>query len=362
MIEIRKAKGSLLFDSAGNEFINFSESTNILGHDNSTLIRIVKETLSEGIIHYPLTISKDPNAEFITSRLLQIAGMEMGTGIYSSSGSEASDIALTYLSQLGPVILLKGHYHGNTGQFVFKDKNDMARYGRNYNISFPTDDYMSEIEEAVKGGARSIIMEPFQVEGGIREIPPGFFKEVCKAFPDLITCMDEAYTGFGKTGDFFSFQKYGIKPDSVIVGKAIGGGIPLGLTLFSNRLQEQNLRIGNYRNGAFGSSSGNRIALALGKYILGVVSSEEFLGEVKRKGRIIENLLRENNAFHLRGRGMLYGIDLISRNPKKIVERIVSKGVLVTLMSGTIRISPPLNISDDMIEDAVQRIIKAIET
>jgi acetylornithine/N-succinyldiaminopimelate aminotransferase len=361
MIEIIGGKGSILFDSTGKEFINFSESTNILGYANTDLMSIIQKKLSEGMIHYPLTISRNPDADSITSKLLQIASMEGGTGVYSSSGSEAADIALTCLTHLGPVILVNGHYHGNTGQYEFKDKNDRTRYGREYNISFPSNNDISEVEDAVKCGARSIIIEPLQVEGGIREIPSDFIEEISRSFPDLFVCIDEAYTGFGKTGDFFSYQKHDIKPDIVIIGKAIGGGIPLGLTLFSKRSKEEIPFISKYRNGAFGSSSGNRVALALGKHILGIVSSREFLEEVKRKGKIMEKLLGEAKDYDLTGRGLIRGIDLLSKKPAEITERIISNGVFVTQMSGRIRLSPPLNISDDLIEESAKRILRALK-
>ena len=363
-ITFQGGKGSYLFTSDGNKLVNFSESNNILGQMNAEIINSIYEHISTKPMHYPLTVSYNKSAENVILRLSELTGMHESSGVYSSSGSEACDIALTTLSELGPVITVKGAYHGKSGQYINKNRYDLLKYGREFEIPFPTgNDVMDRIRDLVNAGSTSIIVEPIQVESGIHSVYPDFFADLAKEFPNLIVCVDESYTGMGKTGKVFSYQLYsGALPDVVIVGKAIGGGLPLGITLFNHEIASKSKFLLSLRNGVYGSTSGNLLSLSLASVILDHVSDSSFLAEVSRKGKMIGDILEPISGKRLRGSGLICGIGFRSKSEAtNFSDELVSSGIFATAMGDAIRISPPLNIENNVLKNAIEKIRELIE-
>lgn len=361
--EIRQAKGSYLFDKNGKRYINLSESINILGHKDHELLSLIHSRLDTKILHYPLTISRQPAADELETKLRNLTGIYDGEAVYSSSGSEACDVALSILSHFGPVITLKGGYQGLSGQYLKKGKYDRLEYGREFNLSFPdTGAVLEELRHLVNQGAKSIIIEELQVEAGVREVYSGFLKDVRETFPKLLMCIDESYTGIGKTGKLFSYQWQDVVPDMVIIGKAIGGGIPLGVTFLHRDMLDETKNTMNFRNNSFGSTSGNLLALDVANYLLDKVSNGNFLQEVNEKGEHFKRMLGSELSDSTRGRGLILGIKIEERLIVDYITKILEDGVYVTRMNDVIRISPPLTISYDLLREAGSKIKKAIES
>jgi acetylornithine/succinyldiaminopimelate/putrescine aminotransferase len=357
VVEIVGADNSYLFDSTGKRYINLSESINVLGHRNPELFSIIRKYLDNGYLHYPLTISKHKISLEVERKLLDLSGIEKGSAIFSSSGSEACDVALSILSEFGPVITLEGAYHGLCGQYLNKSSLDEFKYKSKFIAPFPTDkSSFGKLKELVEKGAKSIIIEIIQVEGGIREVYGEFIKDLKKNFPELIICVDESYTGIWKTGRLFSYQWYDFVPDLLIVGKAIGGGIPLGITLVKEDILKKSTMISLFRNGAFGSTAGNLLGLHLANYILDTVSDVKFLNEVNRKGRLFRDTIGEKLSSITRGKGLLYGIHSDQNFIDKHIQKLIEQGIYVTKMKDVIRISPPLTIPDELLIEAGEKI------
>ncbi len=358
---IVRGKGSFLFDDLGKRYINFAESTNIFGHGDPELTTIMKDRIDSGLIHYPLTISYPEIAKTVVNKLEKIIGIS-GREIYSSSGSEACDIAFSVLSEFGPIITLEGGYHGNSGQFFNKAENDRIKYGFYFNLKFPEDDsFLEEIDKCIEKGASSLLIEPLQVEGGIREIPTSLIKKIRTRYPDLFICVDESYTGFSKTGRFFSYQWHDIVPDMIIMGKSIGGGLPLGLTLINNKISDKSEFVRNLRNNAFGSSSGNIMSLFLADNIISRTSSNSFIEEVKMKETIFKQALRANVRKKITGRGLILGILTDDKTTAlQISNKLMDVGIFATIMRATVRLSPPLNIADELLINTAENINELI--
>lgn len=362
MVRISNANGSYLYDSDGKEYINLSESINILGHRNPELVEIISDRISDNFIHYPLPVSYPEVADFVKKEISSLSGIGNGAGIYTSSGSEACDVALSILSEFGPVITVEGGYPGNTGQFLRKSEMDLLLYKNSFEIPFPkTDKVMENVEKCVKNGAKSIFIEPLQVEGGIREVYHDFFKDLLDRYPELLICIDESYTGFGKTGKMFSYQWFDFVPDMLITGKAIGGGFPLGLTLMNSKIAEKSSRVKVFRNHAFGSTSGNITSLYLAQFIIKKVSSADFLEEVTKKGDMFTEALGPYLEDRIRGRGLVRGIVFENEmTARHYSDLLIKNGVLATTMSNAIRISPPLTIPVPVLKEAIKKIKKII--
>ncbi|MGC8516061.1 MAG: aminotransferase class III-fold pyridoxal phosphate-dependent enzyme [Thermoplasmata archaeon] len=346
---VARAQGDFLYDESGKKYLNFSESTNILGHRNPGIIGIISKYLEDGFIHYPLTVSFPRIAERVVEKMDRISGIDEGGYVFSSSGSEACDVAMSIMSELGPVITVEGGYPGNTGQFIRKKEIDRSIYGYDFEIPFPSSNsVLSNMEAMIRRGAKSVMLEPLQVEGGFRKVYDGFLSDIRRNFPELVICVDECYTGFGKTGRFFSYQWFGVKPDIVVVGKAIGGGLPLGLTIINDEVNSKSSVSRIFRNGAFGSSAGNVLALNVADYVISAVSAGEFLSEVERKGELFESITGDIFKERLRGMGLVRGIGFGSKTQASEFSRsLLNKGVFATSMGDAVRLSPPLNISEE---------------
>ena len=357
-----RAQGDFLYDESGRRYLNFAESTNVLGHRYPEILKIIARYLEDGFIHYPLTVSFPRIAEKVIERMERISGIDKGEYVFSSSGSEACDVAMSVMSELGPVITVEGGYHGNTGQFIRKKEIDRSIYGYDFEIPFPSSDFvLSNIEVLIRRGAKSIMVEPLQVEGGLRKIYDGFLSDIRKNFPGLVVCVDECYTGFGMTGRFFSYQWFGVKPEIVVMGKAIGGGLPLGLTIINDDVKKWSLVSRIFRNGAFGSSAGNVLALNVADYVISVVSTREFLREVELKGEVFDSMIGNKFRNRMRGMGLIRGIGFGSKaQATEFSHSILNKGIFATPMSDAIRLSPPLNISEENLRMGIKEIISSL--
>jgi acetylornithine/N-succinyldiaminopimelate aminotransferase len=355
--QIANADGSYLFDNAGKRYINLSESINILGHKNPELLSLLFSYLRHGYLHYPLTISTSEIAREVEKKLLSLSNLNAGESIFSSSGSEACDLALTVLSEFGPVIILQGAYHGLCGQYLIKDQFDELKYQNQFNTSFPyTHDNFGDIEHLINKGAKSIILEVIQVESGIREVYNGFLQDLKHEFPDLIVCIDESYTGIGKTGKMFAYQWHNFVPEMVILGKAIGGGIPLGITLINEEIYKRSNNVKKMRNKSFGSTAGNILGLNFANFILNKVSQEQFLKDVQSKGHLFVKTVGNDFSTLISGKGLIYGIRSDDRVIDDYINKLLKLGVYVTKMRNAIRISPPLTISEELITESGQKI------
>lgn len=363
-IQFSNAEGAFLYTSEGRRLVNLSESNNILGQRNPLVIGAIEGHISSRHLHYPLTVSYPDSAADIIRSLTSLSGMSRVSGTFSSSGTEACDVALTALSETGPVITLEGSYHGLTGQFINKRKVDRAIHGNEYEIPFPSDrTSMRDVEKCVENGASSIIVEPLQVESGFRAVYSDFFSDLRNEFPDLMICIDESYTGMGKTGRLFSYQIYSMVPDVLIIGKAIGGGIPLGITLFSKGIAEGNSFISSLRNGVFGSTSGNLLSLTLASLVISQVTGDSFLSEVRRKGELITSKLSDTSGNRIRGFGLARGVGFASPvEARDFSLKLLDEGVFASAMGDAIRISPPLTIDDSTLSDALEKIKKLMES
>ena len=359
---VARAQGDFLYDENGRRYLNFAESINVLGHRNPEVLGIILRYLEDGFIHYPLTVSFPKIAERVIEKMERISGIDEGGYVFSSSGSEACDVAMSVMSELGPVITVEGGYHGNTGQFIRKKEIDRSIHGYDFEIPFPSSDsVISSIEAMIRRGAKSIMLEPLQVEGGLRKIYDGFLSDIRSNFPELVVCVDECYTGIGKTGRFFSYQWFGVKPDIVVVGKAIGGGLPLGLTIIDDEVRNRSSISGIFRNGAFGSSAGNVLALNVAAYVISVVSAKELLKGVELKGELFDSIPGDMFRKRMRGMGLIRGIGFGSKAQASEFSRsILNKGIFATPMSDAIRLSPPLNISEENLRMGIKEIISSL--
>jgi predicted acetylornithine/succinylornithine family transaminase len=219
------------------------------------------------------------------------------------------------------------------------------------------------LEAAVTGTTAAIIAEPIQGEGGVRPLPPATAAAIARACDATGTLLiaDEVQCGLGRTGAPFAFPSFGLRPDLVSVGKAIGGGMPVGAALVSERVAAA------IRPGDHGSTyGGNLLACRAALFVLEQLVEGGLLDHVGRVGSHLASRLRELAARHaavreVRGRGLMWGLEL-DRDAAPVVAAALERGLVVNRTAGcVIRLLPPYVITEDEIDEGLVRLDAALE-
>jgi len=363
-------KGATLYTNEGAAYIDFTGGigVNSLGHAHPRLVAAIANQAAK-LIHvsnYFLTDISIQVAETLTS----MAGMDKV--FFCNSGAEANEglikIARKYGSAKNPdknlIVTLKGSFHGRTittvtatGQdkfhqffgpftpgFVYVEANDIAA-----------------LDAVLTDKVCAFIFEPIQGEGGVNPLDTAYLKaaeRLCEE-RDILFVADEVQTGVGRPGAFLACQKMGVHPDMVSVAKGLAGGVPIGAVVAKGPCADI-LQPGDHGT-TFG---GNPLAAAAAQVVLSELSSPGFLADVERKGEKIRSTVRSwKNPLvkEVRGMGLMIGIG-VSIPPGDVVVACRAKNLLVlTAGEDTVRLLPPLVITDAEIDLGLARMKAALD-
>jgi diaminobutyrate-2-oxoglutarate transaminase len=332
------AKGALLYDEQGNEYIDFFAGAGTLnyGHNNPLISEALLEYLQrDGIVHAldKATTAKKDFLQKFRDTILAPRNLEYKIQFTGPTGTNAVETALKLarmVKRRSNVIAFTNGYHGLTMGALAVTGNDFYRdesYGaRNNADSVPFDgyfgpdvntiDYLRKFLEDSSSGIdlpAAIIVETVQGEGGINVASVEWLQQLeqlCRDF-DILLIIDDIQMGNGRTGTFFSFEEAGIKPDMVTVSKSIGGGLPMALLLMRPELDQW--QPGEHT----GTFRGNNLAFVAATQALSYWDNDDFAEAIKYKGQIMEEELGKIVDKHskqldieLRGRGMVWGLDI----------------------------------------------------
>ena len=220
---------------------------------------------------------------------------------------------------------------------------------------------LDAVEAAVTPNCCGILVEPMQGEGGMRVPPPGFLRGLREIADrhDLLLLFDEIQVGLGRSGRRFCFEHEGVIPDGLVLGKALSGGlVPLSAFVTHADLMDM-----AFRKGSDGSTFGGYpLACVAGVAALDVFEDEKLALSAERQGRKLRRAIeqiagRSPHVKDVRGRGLFIGIEVEGGRAMAFCRRLVKLGLIINDSRGhTIRVSPPLNISDDEIDYLVTRL------
>jgi acetylornithine/N-succinyldiaminopimelate aminotransferase len=216
--------------------------------------------------------------------------------------------------------------------------------------------HIEKLTEAVSTKTAAIVLEPIQGEGGIIPAEKHFLSQVKRICVEngILLILDEIQCGVGRTGSLFAYEEYNVTPDIMAIAKGIGGGFPLGACLATERAAQ------GMTAGTHGSTyGGNPLACAVGNAVLGIINNQKFLDKVKDKSLLLKQKLaylldQHPDIFEeIRGRGLMMGLKCKILNTD-LVNAGYQKG-LITVPGGdnTVRLLPPLNITNEEIDLAV---------
>ncbi|MGB7263091.1 MAG: aspartate aminotransferase family protein [Albidovulum sp.] len=367
-------EGAWLTEADGSRYLDLGAgiAVNSLGHANPDLIAALTE--QAGKLWHVSNLYQIPEQQKLADLLT--AHTFADTVFFTNSGTEAAELAIKmarkYWYEKGEeraeILTFEGAFHGrSTGAIAASGSEKMVKGFGPLMPGFrtlPWED-MDALKAAISDQTCAVIVEPIQGEGGIRPMPDADMKllrELCDNTGALLI-FDEVQCGVARTGRLFAHEWAGVTPDIMMVAKGIGGGFPLGAVLATERAAQGMVA------GTHGSTyGGNPLACAVGARVIEIVADPAFLAEVNRKASLFRQKLEGLVAAHpdvfegVRGHGLMLGLKC-KIAPVDIVKAGYAEHLLtVPAADNTVRLLPPLTITDGEIDEAVRRLDAAAKS
>lgn len=370
--EIEEAKGCSLFDVNGKEYIDLVGGISVAntGHRPPKVVRAIKDQLDK-YLHVMVY------GEFIESPQVQYAKLlcdhlplSLNSVYFTNSGAEAVEGAMKLAKRVTgrtQIIAFENSYHGSTqgALSVIGDENlrNAFRPLLPGILHLPYND-LDSLKE-INSVTACVISETVQGEAGIIAPSVQWMQQLRKKCTEsgVILIIDEIQAGFGRTGKLWGFEHSGIVPDILLLGKALGGGMPLGAFIADKKLMGQ-LSV-NPSLGHITTFGGHPVSCAAGMAAMKILLDKNLAATVKRKEKLFRSLLVHPKIKSVRSFGlwMAIGFDSFETN-KKVIDYCISNGVLTDwflFAPDCLRISPPLVISPKEIRKACEIIVQGID-
>lgn len=361
-VAIVKGKGAKAWDESGKEYIDFTSGigVNCLGYCDDGWAKAVANQACT--LQHISNLYYSPLQTELAKKLCDISGFSKV--FFCNSGAEANECAIKlarkysfekYGKERTGIVTLENSFHGRTittlsatGQDVFHNYFFPFTEG----FSFAKANDMQSIKDKVNSNTCAIMIELVQGEGGVNPLEKSFVEDLynyCQQ-NDLLLIVDEVQTGVGRTGSFYCYEQFGIQPDIISSAKGLGGGLPMGACLCTEKLAEV------MSAGTHGTTyGGNPIACAGALEVVNRVADSEFLSEVAKKGEYIKaKLSTVSGVSEVRGMGMMIGVVLEKDNAKEVAVKCAENGLLVLTAKTLIRFLPPLNITMEEIDKGLE--------
>ncbi len=374
-VVLNKGEGVWVWDVEGNKYMDMLSSYSALnhGHRNPIIIKKMKEQLDK------LTLTsrafRNDQLPLFLKKVCEITGMEMALPM--NTGAEGVETALKATRKWAhkvkgvpeneaEIIAATNNFHGRTITIISFSTEEQYRDGFGpMTPGFPIVPYgdAKAIENAINENTAGVLIEPIQGEGGIVVPPEGYLKEVkeiCKK-NNVLLLFDEIQCGLGRTGKMFAWEWENAKPDGIILGKALGGGVyPVSIFAASKEV----LRV--FNPGDHGSTfGGNPVGAAVGLAALEYLIEEDLPGKALKLGNyFMDKLSSLNNPVikEVRGKGLLIGLEL-KEKARPYAEKLKEKGLLCKETHGVvIRFAPPLVITKEELDWAFEQVKEIFES
>jgi acetylornithine/N-succinyldiaminopimelate aminotransferase len=351
-VEFVRGQGTRLWDDEGDEYLDFLTGISVaqLGHCHPRVVEAVREQAGR-LMHVGNLYYTEP-ALRLAARLSECS---LGGKVFlCNSGTEAIECAIKLARRRRPggdFVVLEGGFHGRTmgALSATPDETKQAPFAplvpgfrvAPRNGPLPVDE-----------GTAAVIIEPIQGESGIHPVRPQLLasaREACDSHGALLV-FDEIQCGMGRTGALWAWQRYGLRPDVMTLAKGLGGGLPIGACV-TDRAHVNVLQPGDHGS----TFAGGPVICAAANAVLDVMEDPVFLPAVARKGERLAAGLRDL-GLEVRGRGLMLAFS--ADDAPTLVRRALLEQRLVLNATGrdTVRLLPPLTVSDDEIDEAVRRI------
>ena len=364
-INIVQGKGCKVWDAEGTEYLDLygGHAVISIGHCHPHYIEMMSAQLQK-LGFYSNSVVNKLQVE-LAHRLGKASGYDDYSLFLINSGAEANENAMklaSFHTGRKRVLSLEKAFHGRTSLAVEVTNNPkiIAPINDNGHATYlPLNDLPAWEAELRKGDVACCIIECIQGVGGIRLVTAEFMqglRKLCDETGTVLIC-DEIQCGYGRSGQFFAHQHFGVRPDLITVAKGIGNGFPMGAVLIHPKFEAVYGRLGT----TFG---GNHLACTAALAVLDVMEQEHLVENAAFVGRYIINTLRDMRLPHIqdvRGEGLMIGIEL-DQPYKSIRKRLLFEEHCFTGCSGTnvLRLLPPLCLSMDQAADFIEKFKRCI--
>ncbi|MBI1972450.1 aminotransferase class III-fold pyridoxal phosphate-dependent enzyme [Candidatus Woesearchaeota archaeon] len=393
------AKGCHIWDVDGKKYLDFAAGIAVanIGHAHPAVIHAIKKQIEKGSHAAFGDFYAELPVRFV-EKLLTFVPPHLNNAFLSNSGTEAVEAAYKcarWHTNKKWFIAFEHAFHGRTMGSLSLTKSKPSHRERYdpflpvvhvpfpyvYRMPFSSEDEcvqycLNKIEIAMKkhhGDIAGLMVEPIQGEGGYIVPPDNFHREVkklCERY-NVLYCADEVQSGCFRTGTFLASEQFNVKPDLISLSKAIGGGIPMGVTLANKKTMDW---IPGSHSNTFG---GNLIACAAGLASLDVMRKQKLGENAKKQGKLMLKILQEMQERHeyigdVRGRGLMIGVEIVKDKHSKLADEermqhilchAAAEGLLL-LGAGqsVIRICPPLTLNREQVVNGLVILEDAIKT
>ncbi|MBN3582371.1 aspartate aminotransferase family protein [Algoriphagus aestuarii] len=372
MIEVEKAEGIYLYGPNGEKYIDLISGIGVsnVGHRHPKVLEAIHSQL-EKYMHLMVY------GEFVQSPQTELAKAICDTlpssldNVYLvNSGSEAVEGALKLAKRhtgKRKLISCVDAYHGSShgalsvgGNEIFKRAYRPLLPGIS-NIRYGNEQDLSQIDHETA----AVIIETIQGEGGIRIATKEYFKAIRKKCDETGTLLilDEIQCGFGRTGRFWAFEHFEIVPDMIVCAKGMGGGMPIGAFVANKTI------MGAFKNnpllGHITTFGGHPVSAAASIATISVLKNESLIDQVEKKANLFKSLLIHPKIKGIRNKGLMMAVEFDSFDTLKvIIDRAIELGVITDwflFCDDSMRIAPPLTITEEEIRNACSVILQAVE-
>ncbi|RPJ95651.1 acetylornithine transaminase [Rummeliibacillus sp. TYF005] len=361
-IQIVKGKGTTVWDENGKSYLDFTSGIAVLslGHANPILVDTIKH--QSELLWHTSNLFENKYQEKLAEKLVK--DTHLSHAFFCNSGTEANEAAIKLARKhtgKHKIITCLHSFHGRTFGSMSATGQEKVHKGFGPIVEkfeyIPFNDVDSLLEK-VDDETAAIMLEVVQGEGGVHVITPEFAQAIQKICDEkgILCIVDEVQTGIGRTGTAYAYEQTALKPDIVTLAKGLAGGFPIGAMLGTAELYE------SFGPGTHGTTfGGNPLAMAVATAVIEEIFTKAFLKTVTDKSQYFKEKLQAAlpASVEIRGMGLLLGITCDSSS--KLVE-ITDKNGLLLVPAGedVVRLLPPLTVSYDEIDQAVEILQAAI--
>jgi len=372
LIDVASAEGIYIYDKSGKAYMDMIAGVAVsnVGHSHPTIKQAIKDQVDKHmhVMVYGEYIQDSTLA--LCQKLTSLLPANLNCVYPVNSGTEANEAAIKLAKRVTgrtEIVSFRGSYHGSTNGSLSISGNEVKKQAFRPllpDVRFLKHNHLPDLNQITNKTA-GVILETIQGDAGVRESSFEFLtalRNKCNEVGALLI-FDEIQCGMGRAGHTFAFERSGIIPDVLTLGKALGGGLPIGVLVSSH----ENLNEFTYNPmlGHITTFGGNPVIAASANAFLEVLTSEVDYAEVDRLGQLLVDMLSsEPEINEIRRVGMMFAFDMVSfERVEKVVKRCLELGLISFWFLShpySFRLSPPLTITEEEMKKAGEIILRAI--
>ncbi len=372
-LNIVQAEGSKMWDAAGKEYIDLIAGISVcnVGHRHPAVVQAIKEQ-AEKYLHIMVygEFVENPQVEYAKA-LTDHLPANLNAVFYTASGSEATEGAMKLAKRYtnrSQIISFKNSYHGSTQGALSVMGSEYWQQAFRPLLPDVLQLRYNNFEDLqhITNRTACVIAETIQAEAGIIKPSNGWLvalRERC-SFTGTLLVLDEIQCGFGRNGTLWAFEQFDVVPDILLLGKALGGGMPLGAFVSDKKIMDSFTH--NPVLGHINTFGGHPVSCAAGLAGFNVLLQDKLIDTVFEKEKLFRSLLQHPSILNINSAGLMMAVEFDSfETNKKIIDTLIEHGVFTDwflFCAHAFRICPPLNISEAEIRKACEIIMATLTT